>query len=64
MNLKLFEPNTLEYWRYGEYVVYDFPYYGGTTSGQGIYLSRNKDSYMESSNYINPDELIYLFKLK
>jgi hypothetical protein len=42
----------------------DFGYYGGNTTGNGIYLSRNKDSYMESSNYIQPGELIYLFKLK
>ena len=37
---------------------------GSFTSGNGIYLSRNKDSYMESSKYINPGNLIYLFKLK
>ena len=35
-----------------------------TTGGEGIYLSRNKDLFMASSNYINPKEIIYLFKLK
>ena len=35
-----------------------------STSGKGIYLSRNKDLYMDSSKYINPQEIIYLFKLK
>ncbi len=31
---------------------------------EGIFLSRNKDLFMASSNYINPKEIIYLFKLK
>ena len=35
-----------------------------STTGKGIYLSRNKDLYMDSSKYINPQEIIYLFKLK
>ena len=35
-----------------------------TTTGEGIYLSRNKDLFMDSSKYINPEEIIYLFKLK
>ena len=39
-------------------------YYKYTTTGKGIYLSRNKDMFMDVSNYINPDEIIYLFKLK
>jgi hypothetical protein len=34
------------------------------TTGEGIYISRNKDLFMEGSNYIDPSELIYLFKLK
>ena len=34
------------------------------TTGEGIYLSRNKDLFMESSKYINPKDIIYLFKLK
>ena len=35
-----------------------------TTTGEGIYLSRNKDLFMDSSKYIDPKEIIYLFKLK
>lgn len=38
--------------------------YKYTTTGEGIYLSRNKDLFMDSSKYINPNEIIYLFKLK
>ena len=34
------------------------------TTGGEIYLSRNKDLFMESSKYINPKDIIYLFKLK
>lgn len=37
---------------------------GCTTTGEGIYLSRNKDLFMASSKYINPKDIIYLFKLK
>lgn len=39
-------------------------YNKSTTTGEGIYLSRNKDLFMESSKYINPTEIIYLFKLR
>jgi hypothetical protein len=39
-------------------------YYKYTTTGEGLYLSRNKDLFMDSSKYINPEEIIYLFKLK
>lgn len=35
-----------------------------TTTGEGIYLSRNKDLFMDNSKFINPEEIIYLFKLK
>ena len=35
-----------------------------TTTGEGIYLSRKKDLFMDSSKYIDPKEIIYLFKLK
>lgn len=35
-----------------------------TTTGEGIYLSRNKDLFMNSSEYIDPEKIIYLFKLK
>ncbi len=34
------------------------------TTGNGISLSRNKDSYMNTSEYINPENLIFLLKLK
>ena len=36
------------------------------TTGNGIYISRNKDSYMNTntSEYINPENLIFLLKLK
>jgi hypothetical protein len=39
-------------------------YYKNTTTGEGIYLSRKKDLFMDSSKYIDPKEIIYLFKLK
>jgi hypothetical protein len=38
--------------------------YKYTTTGEGLYLSRNKDLFMDSSKYINPEKIIYLFKLK
>ena len=47
-----------------EFVTRSNSYYKYTTTGEGIYLSRNKDLFMESSEYINPAEIIYLFKLK
>ena len=47
-----------------EFVTSFDSYYKKTTTGEGIYLSRNKDLFMESSEYINPAEIIYLFKLK
>ena len=34
------------------------------TTGNGILISRNKDSYMNTSKYINPENLIFLLKLK
>ena len=39
-------------------------YYKNKTTGEGIYLSRNKDLFMASSKYIDPKDIIYLFKLK
>ena len=39
-------------------------YYKNKTTGEGIYLSRNKDLFMDSSRYIDPKDIIYLFKLK
>lgn len=67
IGLMLKSANSLEYFNNGNLKnnkYYGHNYHGGITSGNGIYLSRNKDSYMESSEYINPKNLIYLFKLK
>ena len=47
-----------------EFTKYFEGYYKQTTTGEGIYLSRKKDSFMNSSEYIDPKEIIYLFKLK
>ena len=47
-----------------EFTKYFESYYKKTTTGEGIYLSRNKDLFMNSSKYIDPKEIIYLFKLK
>lgn len=33
------------------------------TTGKGIYLARNKDKFMDGTYYLNPSELIFLFKL-
>jgi hypothetical protein len=67
IGLMLQSANSLEYFSDGQLQnnsYYGSSSYGGITSGNGIYLSRNKDAYMESSKYINPQNLIYLFKLK
>ena len=37
-----------------------FPY---TTTGNGVYLARTKDKFMEGGYYLNPSEMIFLFKL-
>jgi hypothetical protein len=39
-------------------------YYRYTTTGQGMYISRNKDLFMDNSKYLDPSQIIYLFKLK
>jgi hypothetical protein len=39
-------------------------YYSRKTTGNGIYISRNIDSYMNTSEYIKPENLIFLLKLK
>ena len=39
-------------------------YYNRKTTGNGMYLSRNKDVYMNTSKYIKPEKLIFLLKLK
>ena len=33
------------------------------TTGEGIYLSRNQDSFMDTANYLDYNNIIYLFKL-
>lgn len=42
----------------------DSSYYTDTTTGEEIYISRNKDQFMAGARYVKPWELIYLFKLK
>ena len=54
LNLKLFPINKDWYDYNNEYI----------TTGEEIFLSRNKDLFMDNSNYIDPKEIIYLFKLK
>jgi cell division protein FtsB len=59
--LEVYSQNNQEF----DYVTnFNNNYYRHTTTGEGIYLSRNKDFFMDSSKYINPEEIIYLFKLK
>ena len=38
--------------------------YRQTTTGKGVYLSRKQDNFMQESLYIDPSDLIFLFKLK
>jgi len=38
--------------------------YRQTTTGKGVYLSRKQDNFMPESLYIDPSDLIFLFKLK
>lgn len=69
IGIMLQSPGTIEYIENGNLrndEGFSTNYYSSSkiTSGNGIYLTRNKDSYMESSEYIDPNELIYLFKLK
>jgi hypothetical protein len=45
--------------------VNDYKYENGEqTTPRGIYLSRRKDPFMNTSYYANPKDLIFLFKLK
>jgi hypothetical protein len=39
-------------------------YYKYTTTGNGIYLSRKKDRFMDSSYYSDPEKMVFLIKLK
>jgi hypothetical protein len=36
---------------------------GYRTTGKGIYLARKQDKFMDSGYYLNPSELVFLFKL-
>ena len=38
--------------------------YSGATTGDGLYLSRKKDVFMETSAYVSPSNLTFLFKLQ
>ena len=69
LNLKLFsvDQGLMAYSQYNErneFVTSFESYYKSTTTGEGIYLSRKRDLFMDTSKYINPNEIIYLFKLK
>lgn len=39
-------------------------YYRQTTTGTGVYLSRKQDNFMPEGLYVDPNALIFLFKLK
>ena len=69
LNLKLFSVNQglmaySQYYERNQFVTSFQSYYKSTTTGEGIYLSRKRDLFMDTSKYINPNEIIYLFKLK
>jgi hypothetical protein len=65
IGLMLLPPMSLEMTRGGEPRVVEVEYHlGGSTTGNGLYLSRNKDSYMEASGYLDPRSLVFLFKFK
>jgi hypothetical protein len=34
-----------------------------TSTGNGIYLARTKDKFMDGSYFLNPSEMVFLFKL-
>ena len=69
LNLNLFSVNKglraySEYYGRNHFEKDFDSYYKSTTTGEGIYLSRKRDLFMDTSKYINPNEIIYLFKLK
>ena len=45
-----------------EYYKYDYSF--ETTECNGIFISRHKDAYMNTSEFINPENMIFLLKLK
>ena len=68
INSELHETGSIEaFSEYYERVVMatDFDSdYRQTTTGNGVYLSRKKDTFMKESLYVDPSDLIFLFKLK
>ena len=68
INSELQEVGKIEaYSEYYERVVMASDYdsdYRQTTTGKGVYLSRKHDNFMQESLYIDPSDLIFLFKLK
>lgn len=68
INSELQESGSIEaYSEYYERVVMASEFdsdYRQTTTGKGVYLSRKQDNFMPESLYVNPNELIFLFKLK
>ena len=68
INSELQEVGKIEaYSEYYERVVMASDYdsdYRQTTTGKGVYLSRKQDNFMQESLYIDPSDLIFLFKLK
>lgn len=68
INSELQEVGSIEaYSEYYERVVMATNFdsdYRQTTTGNGVYLSRKKDVFMKESLYVNPNGLIFLFKLK
>lgn len=41
----------------------EYRYYRNRANGNGIYLVRKQDSFMDNDYYINPEEVIFLFKI-
>jgi len=67
LNALQLERIKLKFFNHGSNLLYgliDSSYADYNTTGQEIYLSRNKDIYMDGSDYVNQSEIIYLFKLK
>ena len=68
INSELQEVGSIEaYSEYYERVVMASEFdsdYRQTTTGKGVYLSRKQDNFMPESLYVDPNDLIFLFKLK
>lgn len=41
----------------------EYTYYRNRANGNGIYIVRKQDSFMDNNYYINPEEVIFLFKI-